>query len=79
MFGRARVRSKGQGLDSIRPGRRPSKGSRIGWIVAGAFAAAVTLTVVVWEVLDRTEESDAERTGEESSEPAPRRNWWTLS
>lgn len=70
MFGRAHVGIKGHGLD------RPGKGSRVAWIVAGALAAAVTLAVVVWEVLDRTEDSDAERTGEE---PAPRRKWWSVS
>ncbi|WP_353710260.1 hypothetical protein [Arthrobacter sp. K5] len=70
MFGRAHVGIKGHGLDG------PGKGSRVAWIVAGALAAAVTLAVVVWEVLDRTEDSDAERTGEE---PAPRRKWWSVS
>ena len=49
------------------------KGSRVAWIVAGGVAAAVTLAVVVWEVCsDRTEDSDTERTGEESAEPALR-------
>lgn len=66
MFGRSNVHIRGNGLDrpfdgmipvSIRAGRRPGKGSRVAWIVAGAVAAAVTLTVVVWEVLDRTDDS----------------------
>ena len=70
MFGSAHVGIEGHGLD------RPGKGSRVAWIVAGALAAAVTLAVVVWEVLDRTEDSDAERTGEE---PAPPRKWWSVS
>ncbi|MDQ1060525.1 hypothetical protein QFZ23_004426 [Arthrobacter globiformis] len=88
MFGRAHGRIKGRELDrrsagidpvSIRRGRQPGKGSRIAWIVAGALAAAVTLAVVVWEVLDRTDDADAERTGEEAAEPALRRKWWSAS
>ncbi|MDP9697067.1 UNVERIFIED_ORG: hypothetical protein J2X79_004651 [Arthrobacter globiformis] len=80
MFGRAHALMKGQ--DSVREsdevvpaavgrrGRRPGNGSRIGWIVAGILAVAVTLTVVVREVLNRAEDPDAERTGEESVAPA---------
>jgi hypothetical protein len=87
MFGRAHGRIKGRELDLRsagtgpvgRRGRQPGKGSRIAWIVAGAVAAAVTLGVVVWEVLDRTEDSDAERTRDESAEPGLRRKWWALS
>jgi hypothetical protein len=78
MLGRAHVLMKGPELvrqsDDIvsvvsRRGSRPGNGSRIGWIIAGIVAVAVTLTVVVREVLNRTEDPDVERTGEEAAEP----------
>jgi hypothetical protein len=52
-----------------RRGSRPANGSRIGWIIAGIVAIAVTLTVVVREVLNRTGDPDVERTGVEAAEP----------
>jgi hypothetical protein len=88
MFGRAHGRIKGRELERrsagtgpvrIHRGHQPGKGARVAWVVAGAFAAAVTLAVVVWEVLDRTEDPDAERTGEAPAEPALRRKWWSVS
>jgi hypothetical protein len=72
MKGQELVRESDDMVSAVsRCGPRPGNGSRIGWIVAGIVAVAVTLTVVVREVLNRTEDADAERTGEESVAPAP--------
>ena len=78
MLGRAHELMKGQELvrqsDDIvsvvsHRGPRPGNGSRTGWIIAGIVAVAITLTVVVWEGLNRTEAPDAERTREVAAEP----------
>jgi len=54
--------SGGRALARRRRRQPPGNGSRAGWAVAGILAAAVTLVVVVREVLDRTEDPLAERT-----------------
>ncbi|MET3934451.1 hypothetical protein ABIE00_002497 [Arthrobacter sp. OAP107] len=79
MLGRAHVLMEGQEparqSDDIisvvsRRGSRPANGSRIGWMIAGIVAVAVTLTVVVREVLNRTGDPDVERTGVEAAADA---------
>jgi hypothetical protein len=78
MLGRAHVpmnghkpkrRSGGVLWDSSCRRRVPGSGPRIGWIIAGILAVAATLTVIAWEIFNRTEDPRAERTGEESVAP----------
>ena len=38
--------------------RSTGRVSRAAWLIAGVVAAAVTLSVIVWEVLDRSEEPE---------------------
>jgi hypothetical protein len=79
MLGRQRKLIKGRVLNRPsggrasarrRRGQPPGNGSRAGWAVAGILAAAVTLVVVVREVLDRAEDPHAESTREKSAMPA---------
>ncbi|KRE68391.1 hypothetical protein ASG92_00450 [Arthrobacter sp. Soil736] len=38
--------------------RSGGRGSRTAWLVLGILAAAVTGSVIVWQVLERSEEAD---------------------
>jgi hypothetical protein len=78
MLGRAHIpmngrepkrRSDGVVGDSSPRRRVPGNGPRVGWIIAGILAVAATLTVIAWEIFNRTEDPRAERTGEEPAAP----------
>ena len=48
--------------------RSGGRASRIAWLVLGILAAAVTGSVIVWQVLERSEEPEAAPDGEPRTE-----------